>query len=194
MSDGKEIEVRFREVDVASITERLKGIGFTDGGDDLFREVIFYDGELTWIGERKVRTRFIRVRSTKAGVVVTYKSQRQDVQTAEAEEHEFTVDSFEAAVNLFTALGYCPFREQEKRRHTWHRGNLRAEFDTWPKIPTFLELEAQDEGQLKALAAELGFSWDQVTWENAGNLIEKYYGLQVSTMSKYTFDEIIYQP
>lgn len=194
MGNGREVEVRFREVDVGVLKKRLLELGFEDTGEDFFRETILYDRDLTWVKERKVLTRFVRIRTTRDGTVVTYKRHRQDVNTPEAREVEFEVTDPEAACELFKAIGLRAYRTQEKKRHTFRKGDLKAEFDTWPKVQTYLELEGPDEKQLKALAEDLNLRWADVTWENAGNLIEKYYGLMVSEMSKYAFDEIVYNP
>lgn len=194
MGNGREVEVRFREVDVGTLEKRLLELGFEDTGEDFFKETILFDHDLRWVAERRTLTRFVRVRTTRGGALVTYKRHRQDINTPEAREVEFEVDDPEAARELLEAVGLRAYRTQEKRRHTFSKGDLKAEFDTWPKVPTYLELEGPDEEQLKALVEDLDLRWTDVTWENAGNLIEKYYGLMVSRMSKYAFDEIVYAP
>jgi adenylate cyclase class 2 len=192
-SQNKEIEIRFKEINVEKIKTHLLKNGFEDLGEDFFTEVIFYDKALEWVKNRKVQTTYVRLRKTKTGVLLTYKNHRQDIKTVEASEIEFYVSSLEAARDFLKAMNLTDYRTQEKKRHTYKKDNLVVDIDTWPQVPTYLEIEGPSEQALKSTAELLGLKWADAIYENAGNLIEKYYGLKVSTMSKYTFDEITYR-
>jgi adenylate cyclase class 2 len=187
---NKEIEVRFLEIDPETIKEKALKAGFVDLGEDFFYETIFYDKDLEWIKNRKVVTRFVRLRKTKDGVRLTYKNHRQDIKTSEATEIEFTVSDMQSASDLLSELGLVAFRTQEKRRHSFKKGETMIDIDTWPKVPTYVEIEGPDEDKLKETAAALGLDWEKAEYLNAGNLIEKYYQLEVSRMRYYTFDKI----
>jgi adenylate cyclase class 2 len=68
--------------------------------------------------------------------------------------------------------------------------NVKIDIDTWPKIPTYVELEGDSEKDLKAMAYKLGFDWGDAVFENAGLVIENRYGLKVLSMKWFTFDRI----
>lgn len=192
MEKNREIEVRFREIDPVRIKAVLVELGFSDKGEDFFTEIIFYDKGLEWVKDRKITTQYVRLRKTKHGIRLTYKKQRQDVETAEATEIEFTVSDIEAAKEFLETLGLIACRTQEKKRHSFSKGEVMVDIDTWPQVPTYLEIEGSSEELLMETADSLGLDWKNVTWENAGNLIEKYYGLEVSKMKYYCFDKIEY--
>ncbi len=192
-NQNKEIEIRFKEINVDEIKTRLLKNGFEDLSEDFFTEIVFYDKALEWVKNRKIQTTYVRLRKTKAGILLTYKNHRQDVKTVEAAEIEFYVSSLEAARDFLKAINLTDFRTQEKKRHSFKKDNVIVDIDTWPQVPTYLEIEGPSEHALKNTAELLGLNWADAIYENAGNLIEKYYGLKVSTMSKYTFDEIKYQ-
>ncbi len=190
---GKEIEVRFLEINQQEIISRLAFLGFEDKGEDFFTEIIFYDAAGKWIEERKIITRYVRLRKNNQKTILTYKMHRQDIPTTEAREIEFEVSDILAASELLEILGLKAFRKQEKKRHKFTKGDVTVDIDTWPRVPTYLEIEAPTEEHLKNTASDLGFGWDKAVYENAGNLIEKYYDLMVSKMSVYTFSEITYR-
>lgn len=192
-SQNKEIEIRFKEINVDDIKSQLLKNDFEDLGEDFFTEIIFYDNALEWVKNRKIQTTYIRLRKTKAGILLTYKNHRQDVNTVEASEIEFYVSSLEAARDFLKILNLTDYRTQEKKRHSYKKENVVIDIDTWPQVPTYLEIEGPSEQALKNTASLLGLDWADAIYENAGNLIEKYYGLKVSNMSKYTFDEITYR-
>jgi adenylate cyclase, class 2 len=191
-NENKEIEVRFREIDTQGIQGKLMALGFEDCGEDLFLEVIFFDKELTWVAQRKTVSRYVRLRRTKKGVILTYKNHRQDIDTAEAQEIEFQVSNLESARDFLQEMGLVAYRTQEKKRHKFTKGNVVIDIDTWPQIPTYIEIEGTNEDEIKSVVEQLDLEWKNVTWENAGNLIEKYYGLMVSKMKFYTFDKVEY--
>jgi adenylate cyclase class 2 len=189
----KEIEARFKEINPSEMIKRLLELGFEDLGEDFLTEMIFYDKDLEWVKQRKVVTQYIRLRKTNKGIKLTYKKQRQDIQTTEAKEIEFEVSDMNAAKELFLALEMVAYRTQEKRRHTFKLGDITVDLDTWPQVPTYIEIEGLNESALKETAEKLGLNWNNdVVYENAGNLIEKYYNLMVSKMKEYTFDKIEY--
>jgi adenylate cyclase class 2 len=81
---------------------------------------------------------------------------------------------------------------KKKKRHSFEKGKIKVEFDTWPKVPTYVEIEAESEEILKKVSVELGLNWSDVEFLNAGNLIQKYYGMDCSKMRYYTFNKIEY--
>ena len=63
-----------------------------------------------------------------------------------------------------------------------------VDIDTWPKIPTYVELEGPSENALKSAAARVGFDWKDAVFENARIVIEERYHIPVGSMKWFTFD------
>jgi adenylate cyclase class 2 len=182
----REVEARFLNVDVGALLERLKAAGAEDLGEDLIHEVIFYDKDLRWQREEK---KYARVRKTKNGIRMTFK--HNDVLGADGtKEIEIAVDDFDRAAAFLEAIGLVAFREQEKKRHSFKLGEVMVDIDTWPSIPTYVELEGPSEEALKETASRLGLDWNQAVFESARFLIEKYYGIPVSSYRHFTFHTI----
>lgn len=181
----KEIEVRFLEINQNDVIQSLKDLGAIDHGEDMLEEVIFYDKDLKWRDSGK---EFVRLRKNKKGVFLTYKHHVSE--TADGtEEIEFTVGDMNKAEVFLERLGLVAYRHQQKKRYSFQLGEVFADIDTWPKIPTYIELEGPTEESLKQAAAKLNLDWQNVVLENARLVIENRYNIPVGNMKWFTFDK-----
>lgn len=179
----KEIEARFLEVDKEALVDKLLKLGAKDLGENTLEEVIIYDPELKWLDER----RFVRLRKTGESTRLTYKEHRASTVDG-AHEIELGIEDLEKAVKIFESIGLLPYRRQQKRRHTLHLDKVVFDIDTWPKIPTYVELEGPSEEVLKNVASKLGLDWGKAVFEDARKIIEGRYNIPVGTMRWFTFD------
>ncbi len=173
------------EIDVADIKRRLIALGAVDKGEALLRETIIYDKDLMWLKERRV----LRIREKNDEVEVTYKH-HPDAKTLGTTEIEFHADSAKQAVALFEAIGLWPYRHQEKRRHTFKLGAITFDIDTWPKIPSYLEIEGLSEAAIKKATLQLGLKWKDAIFESARVVAEKYYKIPMGKLRYFTFDRV----
>ena len=185
-ADNREIEVRFLGIDKQALIEKLQQVRAVDLGDDLFKEIIFYDKNLEWQYKGK---KFARLRSTKAGVFLAFKHNEVDTATG-TKEIEFKVDNLSKAKQFLEEVGLVAFREQEKKRRTFKLGEVLVDIDTWPSIPTYVELEGPSEEALKNAAKVLELDWAKAVFESPRFVIEKYYKIPVSTFKYFTFDKV----
>ena len=68
------------------------------------------------------------------------------------------VPSIEEANNFLNAIGFSHKCYLEKKRKTYEFKNHLIEIDTWPKIPTYFELEGKDEEDIEKVLNLLGYS------------------------------------
>jgi len=182
--ENREIEIKFLEIDVDDVKKHLIAAGARDLGDDSIRETVFYDQEMKWPKENE----FVRIRSTKKGVRLTYK--HSDETTIDGtEEIEFGVDDAEKTKALLLAVGLVAFREQEKKRHSFLLGDVMADIDTWPGIPTYLELEGPSEEALKHASDAWGFDWSKRHFGTASHIIQDIYHVPVKSFKYFTFEK-----
>lgn len=182
--EHKEIEVRFLEINKDDLVNRLKELDAEDLGEDLLEEVIFYDRELKWKDSGK---KFVRIRKANGKIILTYKCQDRECIDG-TEEVEFEVSSFAKAEVLLERIGLIPFRHQQKKRHKFMLGDVTIDIDTWPKIPTYVELEGESEEDLKKAAEKIGLDWKDVTHQHPRTIIEQKYNVPVGDMKWFTFD------
>jgi adenylate cyclase class 2 len=178
-----EIEARFLEIDQATLVEQLIALGATDKGEVLLSEIIFYDATGTWQKEG----RYTRLRSVGGKTTLTYKQNKEQTIDS-AKEIEFDVSDKQQAQLLLETLGLKAFRHQEKRRHTLILDSVTIDIDTWPNIPTYVELEGPSEDDLKQVASKLNLDWSTAVFDDARAIIQNRYNIPVGTLSWFTFD------
>lgn len=183
--DNKEVEVRFLEIDKEALIKKLRDLGAKDLGEDLLQEVIIYDKEFTW---RDGGKSLLRLRTRNNKTELTFKH-RNSHAIGDTEEIEFEVSDKDKAELLLNRLGFVSFRHQEKKRHTFELNNVVVDIDTWPRVPTYVELEGQSEEDLRKIAALLDLDWNKAVLENPRVVIEKYYKIPVGMMTYFTFDK-----
>ncbi|WSG62693.1 class IV adenylate cyclase [Nocardia sp. NBC_01730] len=74
-------------------------------------------------------------------------------------EIETTVGDLQAVAEILTHLGLREVRYQENYREEWKLGDTVFDIDTWPGLPTFLEIEGADEAAVRSAAARLGLDY-----------------------------------
>ena len=185
-SDNLEIEVRFLEIDKEALIQKLNALGSEDLGEDLLSETIFYDKNKEWLKDKR---KFIRIRSTKSGNLLTFKHHFEQSSTG-TKEIELNISDPLKATDLLSELGYPPFRKQEKKRHSFKLKGGLVEIDTWPKIPPYVEIEGNSEKHLQEIAALLELNWSTAVFKDAGLVISEIYNIPVHTLKYFTFNKI----
>lgn len=181
-TDNKEIEVRFLEINKPFLVKKLADLGAEDYGEDMLEEIIFYDKERTW------KDKFVRIRKSKNDIILTYKHHQSET-IGGAEEIEFGVTDFNKAELFLEKVGLEAYRHQQKKRHSFSLDGVIVDIDTWPKIPTYVELEGFSESAIKEVARKLELDWKDVIFENARTVIEQRYNIPVGSMKWFTFDK-----
>jgi adenylate cyclase class 2 len=182
----QEIEVRFLEVNKPALIQKLLELGAEDFGEELLDEIIFYDIENTWQSQHKL----VRLRKISKGILLSYKQHHQETVDG-TEEIEITVSDIAAAKNFLLALGIVyAKRYQQKKRHKLVLDGVTIDFDTWPQIPTYVELEGPSEHHLKVLAAQIGLDWSTAIFASAKGVIENNYHIPVTSLEYFTFEKI----
>jgi adenylate cyclase class 2 len=84
-------------------------------------------------------------------------------------------------------LGYTPKAYQENRRHSFKLDGAQLEIDSWPRIPTCLEIEADSTAEVVRVAALLGFTEAELAGENTTKVYARY-GIDLSSIADLRFD------
>ena len=150
-----ELEAKFLDIDAASIREKLHAVGAVLAYPERLMKrnnFDFSDLRLEKIGG------WVRVRDEGDKVTLSYKQVNHRGFTG-TQEIEMAVDSYKSACDFLVALGLEKKSYQETRREKWALGNCEVTIDTWPWIPTTLEIEGPTEDEVKASATQLGLPW-----------------------------------
>jgi adenylate cyclase class 2 len=179
----KEIETRFLEIDKEVLVKKLVALRALDQGEEKLEEVIFHAEDGSWLGKRK----FVRLRKTKNKIELTYKE--NIAQTVDsARELELDVSDMEKCSKFLEKVGLKAMRRLEKYRHTFKLDEVVIDIDTWPKIPTYVEVEGPSVEALQNACQKLGLDWEK-RFDGDAREVFKHYGFDLDKILVITFSE-----
>lgn len=185
-SKYKEIEVRFLEIDEQALKRKLLNLGAEDKGEDKITGDIFYHKDKKFDNGHR---RFTRIRKTKKEKIFTYKHQFKDAAEG-TDEIEFVISDAEAMAKFLEVMGWQYSRRQQKKRHKFLYNSVFFDIDTWPNIPTYVELEGPSEKALREVAEKTGLDWSKVDMRPPWKIFDEEYGVKVHNLRYFTFDKI----
>lgn len=181
----KEIETRFLDIDKNKFVKKLVSLGAIDKGEEKLEEIIFHATDGSWVGKRK----FVRIRKVGNKVKITYKENVEQTVDS-AQEIELEVSDFNKCYQFFEKIGLKEMRRLEKYRHTFQLGDVVIDIDTWPKIPTYVEVEGSSVEALQNTCKLINFDWEKRFDGDAREVFRKY-GFDLDTITVITFDEFV---
>ena len=173
-----EIEAQFLGVDKNDIRKKLRNIGAELVKPEvLMKRTVFYTGEHS----------FARVRDEGEGkIVMTYKNVSDDKSILGTKEVNVEIDNYNNGILFMKGCGLEIKAEQESYRETWKYGNVEICIDTWPWIPTFIEIEGPSEDEVWETAAKLGLKKADAKFGSVDTTYQYYYGIDTDTVNLHT--------
>jgi adenylate cyclase class 2 len=107
-------------------------------------------------------------------------------------EISIEVSDFDHACAILVAAQLRLASYQETRREKWMLDGAEVTIDTWPWIPTFVEIEAPSEEKLKVAAKKLELQWDGALYGSVEPAYQKYYDVTEKEIDGWP--EIIFSP
>ena len=185
-----EVEAKFPDIDPNSLREKLRSLGAVlEYPEVLMRRKVFdyEDNRLYKIGG------WIRVRDEGDRVTFTYK-QLNDRTLHGTKEVEVIVDNFDKTCELLLAIGLKQKSYQEPKREKWKLNGVEITIDTWPWIPTVVEVEAADEASVKKAVELLGLDWSQTMHGSVENIYQMHYDFSDEEIDKWESITFIPEP
>jgi len=138
----QEYETQVPNINVDEIVTRLRKLGAKEEPEYLQKRYVFdiecQDGKNVGLGE------WIRLRESKGKAFITYKN-KKGRGIDETEEIETEVVDFDKTAKILLKLNsFNGVYYQENKRHRFILDDIEFTLDTWPKIPTILEIEAEN--------------------------------------------------
>ena len=178
-----EYEVRILEIDIEKVKKKLEDIGAKFIFDSLQKRYV-YDFKPI------IPNKWIRLRTNGKKTTLTIK----DITSSKIDgtkELEIVVDDFEKTNLLLNELGYKAKGYQENRRIQYNYNGVEIDIDYWPLIPTYLEIEGNNEKEVYEVLNLLGFNKDDITtfgvekiYLDYGYDLEKIYELKLEEERK----------
>ena len=175
-----EYEVRILEIDVEKLISKLEELHAKKDWDLLQKRYV-YD----FIP--KVSGKWIRLRTNGKKTTLTIKNLVSS-QIDGTQELEIEVDNFERTNLILRELGYEAKAYQENRRIQYIFNGLEVDIDSWPMIPTYLEIEGSSEEAVYCAVEALGFQREDCTTKDVSS-IYKDYGYDVDTIKELKLEE-----
>jgi adenylate cyclase class 2 len=179
---NNEIEAQFLDIKKDEMRKKLAEIGAKLVKPEvLMRRFVFDTGPHS----------FARVRDEGGGkIVMTYKNISNDKSIMGTKEVNVVIDDYENGVLFMRGCGLEEKAEQESLRETWvyetDDGEVEICIDTWPWIPTFIEVEGPTEKSVWGTAKSLGFSKEQAKFGSVDTTYQHYYGVDTDIVNLHT--------
>jgi predicted adenylyl cyclase CyaB len=140
-----EVELKFLEIDVDAIVAKLDKLGAKKVFDGDMHACYLDAAD----GAIKRENKVLRIRTQGEKVVLAYKEKNKSEFASSSTETEIDVSDYGTTKSIFLKLGYVVTKEYSKHRASYKLPGFSFEFDTINGIPTFLELEATSEDDIK---------------------------------------------
>lgn len=173
-----EHEGKILDIDPAVVEQTILDKGGQKLGEKLMRRYVYdiVPGDMS---------KWIRLRDTGQETTLTLKEIKSDAIDG-THETEVVVDSFEETNALLGMLGFTARSYQENKRVSFVLDGAEIEIDSWPRIPTYLEIEAGSAEEVIRIAAVLGFAAEDLTGENTMKVYDRY-GIDLAAISELRF-------
>jgi adenylate cyclase class 2 len=161
----QEIELKILEIDGKKIKEKL----------DSFANKISENVLLTTITFSNPYTNaLVRLRKINNETIFTIKVVIvPDKKFKIRKEYETKIDNFKIFKKQLEILGFKQTMLQEKKRTTYKYKNSEIVIDTYPKIPSYIEVEGTKE-EIEEIVNKLNYKMEDTTQTNVYSLFEKY--------------------
>lgn len=160
-----EIEAKFIEIDKEALREKLKQLDAKLLQKEmLMRKTVFYTDDHS----------FARVRDEGRWITMSYK-RLDELSLTGMKEVCLKVDSYESAVQMLQALGLRIKSEQETLRESWFLDGVELDMDTWPWLPSVVEIEGSSEVAVKTVAQKLGFDFNDAIFGGIDEVYKLYF-------------------
>ncbi len=176
-----EIEAKFPNADTGVLRAKLSEIGAVQKHSEVLmrrKNFDYPDHRLYAIGG------WIRVRDEGNKVTMSYK-QLNDRTLHGTKEINITVDDFDKTCAFLDVVGFKSKSYQETKREKWILNNVEVTIDTWPWVPTFVELEGPNEEIVRKTATELGFDWNDAMHGSVETIYQMYYDFSDAEIDRW---------
>ena len=181
-----EYEARFLDIDPAEIIDQLKSRGARQTMPrTLMRRIVFVNDAI------EARGGWVRLRQQGERTFLTYKQVANGGPSAidSILEAEAEVVNFDATRVLVEAMGFTAKRYQENYREEWQLDSVTYDIDTWPDLPTYLEVEGTDEQAVRTAAADLGLDPATASYGSVDEVYRTILGRDILAEPSLTFSE-----
>lgn len=178
-----EYEVRVLDINKEEIIKKIEELGAEKKADfDYKRRVYDFNPA--------VPNKWIRLRTDGKKTTLTIKK-LESSEIDGTKEIEIEVSDFEETNNLLEELGYKARTYQENKRTRYVLKDVELDIDSWPYIPTYLEIEGKSEQAVRDMIKLLELDEQKVTSLDVQSVYRTFYNIEISKLPIMKFDETL---
>ena len=167
-----EYEAKFLSIDVADLQARLTALGAVQAFPrTLLTRKIFENDTLEGA--------WIRLRDEGTRCTLTLKQVTDSASIDGTTEIETEVTDLLAMAEILSRLGLHEVRYQENYREEWRWEEIAFDFDTWPGLPAFVEIEGPDEASVREAVRILGLDYSQARFGSVDEIYKSELGRDI---------------
>lgn len=179
-----EYEIRVLDIDTEEIVAKLEKLGAKKVDEMEYKRYVYYT-------KNRIDTEWVRLRTDGKHTTITYKNIKKDTVDG-TEELEITVDDFDKSKEMLELLGFEFKGYQENRRIRYVLKGVEIDIDSWPLIPTYLEIEGENEEEVMNMVELLDVDKEKLTALNCAYIYKEIYGIDVNRIKSNTFNGVEY--
>ncbi len=160
-----EIEATFLEINKDELRSKLRAAGAKLVRPEILMRRVVFDIS---------KHAFARVRDEGDRIVLTYKNHHDNTLTG-TEELNVEVSDYEQTIAILKACGLHAKSDEDSYRESWKLGNVEIDIDTWPWIPSYVEIEGETTSDVEAAASKLGFDMKDAVIGSVDEVYKLYY-------------------
>ncbi len=170
-------------------------------GETTFSHILEKEELITILNSKKIKAfiskfhnndnKWIRLRQTNNKVTLAVKHVLADDESGIQQllETEMDIPSIKEGKELLEAMGLSHKSYQEKKRITYCFDNHSLDIDTWPSIPTYVEIEGEDKQDLENILNKLGYNITDTVSCTADDVYKLYGKTIPSNCRELKFDK-----
>ena len=174
-----EIEERVLDIDFEKIIKKLEELNATKVGE-------WYQKRYVYDFNPKRENEWIRLRTTGEETTLTYKNIEKDSIDG-TKELEIEVSDFEETNQLLNVLGYIAKGYQENKRIRYSLNGVEIDIDSWPLIPSYMEIEGDSVEEVKKIEDLLEVDKSKITALNCQDIYKEVYGIDIEKIKELKF-------
>ena len=185
-----EIEAKFPDINKEELRNKLRSLGAVLEHEEVLMRRSNFDYPDRTLDKKGG---WIRVRDERNKVTLSYK-QLNDRTLHGTKEISIVVGSFDKSCEFLLAVGFEIKAKQETKREKWNYKGVEITIDTWPWVPSFVELEASSEDVIKEVTIELGFGWENAMHGSVETIYQMHYDFSESEIDHWESITFIPEP
>ena len=106
-------------------------------------------------------------------------------------EIEIEVSDFEETNRILNELGYESHTYQESKRTRYMLNGVELDIDSWPYIPSYLEIEGKNEQEVREMIKILDVDKEKVTSIDVQGVFKEFYNIDIADVPAVKFNETL---